>query len=152
MASPQRVKIDTASLSGSINQGRSCSMTCSPKQYTETVDPNSPIITLLIPSGALGGYYADAGWRRAIGGTPVVVPDENRRGASRRRADPHHRNAGYLAGQWRLIFRCTISVDSNYSVHRGAVDREYRLGRWQFYPFSRIVRQASRMQNFFRAA
>ncbi len=32
------------------------------KRYTETVDPNSPIITLLVPSGAPGGYYVEQGW------------------------------------------------------------------------------------------
>ena len=44
------------------------------KQYKETVAPDSPIITLLNPSGAPGGYYVEQGFVPASGAT-IAVPD-----------------------------------------------------------------------------
>src|SRR4030042_830517 len=42
-------------------------------QYRETVDPKSPIIVLLSPSGSPHPFYAEFGWVGAAG-TPVKVP------------------------------------------------------------------------------
>ncbi len=152
-ASPQRVKIDTASLLGSINLKGALLDDLQLKQYTETVDPSSPIITLLIPSGAPGGYYADAGWRAAIGGTPVVVPDENSVWSVEGDAQTLTTETPVTL-KWDngagLIFRRTISVDSNYLFTVAQSIENTGSGDVALYPFSRIVRQGKpHVQNFF---
>ncbi|WP_055047794.1 membrane protein insertase YidC [Devosia sp. A16] len=152
-ASPQRVKIDTPSLLGSINLKGALLDDLQLKQYTETVDPNSPIITLLIPSGAPGGYYADAGWRAATGGTPVVVPDENSVWSVEGDAQTLTTETPVTL-KWDngagLIFRRTISVDSNYLFTVAQSIENTGSGDVALYPFSRIVRQGKpHVQNFF---
>src|SRR4051794_28096179 len=52
LAASPRVEIDTPSLKGSIDLTGAKLDDIQLKKYTETVDPNSPIITLLSPSGA----------------------------------------------------------------------------------------------------
>jgi YidC/Oxa1 family membrane protein insertase len=51
IAATQRVAIDTPSVKGSINLTGGRLDDLELKKYTETVDPTSPIITLLSPSG-----------------------------------------------------------------------------------------------------
>jgi YidC/Oxa1 family membrane protein insertase len=57
-----RIAIDTPSLAGSIalKGGRIDDVAL--KNYRETVDPNSPRIVLLSPSGSPTPYYAEFGW------------------------------------------------------------------------------------------
>ena len=45
-------------------------------KYRETVDPKSPAIVLLAPSGSPHPFYAQFGWTNAAGGK-VKVPDDN---------------------------------------------------------------------------
>src|SRR5262249_61256346 len=60
-ASP-RVHIDTPSLSGSISLKGARIDDLSLVKYRETVDPNSPPIVLLAPSGSPHPFYAEFGW------------------------------------------------------------------------------------------
>jgi YidC/Oxa1 family membrane protein insertase len=72
-ASP-RVQIETPRLRGSIalKGGRIDDLALS--QYRETVNPNSPAIVLLAPSGTPHPFYAEFGWIRGTGVT-AKVPD-----------------------------------------------------------------------------
>jgi YidC/Oxa1 family membrane protein insertase len=72
LAASPRVKIDTARLSGSIalKGGRVDDLLL--VKYRETVDPNSPAIVLLSPSGSPEPFYAEAGWVAAAGSTAKV--------------------------------------------------------------------------------
>src|SRR4051794_25702688 len=76
LAQSPRVRIETPRLGGSIalKGARVDDLTLT--QYRETVDPNSPPIVLLSPSGAPHPFYADFGWIAAPG-TTVKRPDEN---------------------------------------------------------------------------
>src|SRR5262245_3227915 len=67
-ASP-RVAIDTPRLKGSIalKGGRVDDLSLS--QYRVTVDPNSPAVVLLSPSGTAHPFYAEFGWVGAAGAT-----------------------------------------------------------------------------------
>ncbi|MCC3861413.1 membrane protein insertase YidC [Pseudemcibacter aquimaris] len=56
------IKIDSARLSGSISLKGLRFDDLSLKDYHETVDKSSPIITLLNPSGSFNSYFADFGW------------------------------------------------------------------------------------------
>ncbi len=62
IAAGQRVKIDTASLSGSFNLqgGRIDDLRL--KRYKKTIDPGSETIVLLAPSESEHGFLAEMGW------------------------------------------------------------------------------------------
>lgn len=62
IAKSARVAIDTAALSGSINLTGARFDDLKLKGYRETVDPNSPIITLFNPSETSDGYFAEIGY------------------------------------------------------------------------------------------
>jgi YidC/Oxa1 family membrane protein insertase len=62
LATTQRVTIDTPSLSGSINLSGARFDDLKLKEYTETVDPKSPIISLFNPAGLTDGYFAELGY------------------------------------------------------------------------------------------
>jgi len=63
----QRVPIQTGSLSGSIALKGARIDDLSLRQYHETVDPKSPPIVLLSPSGSPDPFYAEFGWTGADG-------------------------------------------------------------------------------------
>ena len=62
LARSKRIRIDTDALSGSIPLKGGRVDDVSLKRYRETVDPNSPQIVLLSPSGTPNPYYAEFGW------------------------------------------------------------------------------------------
>jgi YidC/Oxa1 family membrane protein insertase len=75
LATSPRVKIDTPNLAGSIalKGGRIDDLAL--VKYRETVDPKSPAIILLSPSGTGDPFYAQFGWT-AAGGTTAKLPDD----------------------------------------------------------------------------
>ncbi len=93
LAATPRVAVDTPSVSGSINLkgGRLDDLRL--KGYRETVDPTSPTIILLSPSGAPDGYFAEFGWVGAEGGTAGAGTRHAVDGGRGRHAHP--RDAGH---------------------------------------------------------
>src|SRR5262249_14983476 len=75
IAATPRVKIDSPDLIGSINLkgGRIDDVVL--RNYTVTVDPNSPKVVLLSPSGSPTPYYTFTGWLATEPG--VVAPGDN---------------------------------------------------------------------------
>ena len=73
LASTPRVAIDTPSIKGSINLKGGSIDDVVLKKYRETVDPSSPNVVLLSPSGSPHPYYLEHGWV-AERGTEVAVP------------------------------------------------------------------------------
>jgi len=73
LAASPRVRIDTPSLSGSISLKGARIDDLSLVKYRETVDPNSPPIVLLAPSGSAHPFYAEFGWS-APSGASVKLP------------------------------------------------------------------------------
>src|SRR5918995_1238097 len=68
-----RVRIDTPTLFGSINLRGGRIDDVALKNYRETVDPRSPNIVLLSPSGSQNPYYAEFGWVGTVpGGLPTA--------------------------------------------------------------------------------
>jgi len=61
LATSPRVKIETPAISGSISLKGARIDDLALKQYRETVDPNSPAIVLLEPTGSAHPYYAEFG-------------------------------------------------------------------------------------------
>ena len=74
-ASP-RVPIETPRLRGSIALKGAQIDDLALTQYRETVDPKSPPIVLLSPSGSPHPFYAEFGWVGGAG-APVKAPDSN---------------------------------------------------------------------------
>jgi YidC/Oxa1 family membrane protein insertase len=115
LALSPRVKIETPRLSGSIalKGGRIDDLSLT--KYRETVDPASPAIVLLAPSGSPHPFYAEMGWVNAAGAS-AKLPN----------ADTLWRQQGTgaltaerpLTLVWDngegLEFRRTIAVDDKY--------------------------------------
>jgi len=115
LATSPRVAIDTPRLHGSIDLKGGRIDDLSLEQYRETVDPDSPPIVLLSPSGAPDAYYAEFGWV-AASGTTEPMPNENtlwQQDGSGALGIDHPVTLSYDNGQG-LIFRRTISVDDHY--------------------------------------
>src|SRR5262245_43271758 len=115
LAQSPRVRIETPRLAGSIalKGGRIDDLSLT--QYRETVDPKSPPIVLLAPSGSPHPLYADFGWIGAAGAN-VKRPDENtlwpQQGSGPLTVD-RPVTLVYDNGEG-LEFRRTISVDDKY--------------------------------------
>src|SRR3954471_6663180 len=115
LAAGPRIAIDTPALKGSIALKGARLDDLALTQYRETVDPKSPPIVLLAPSGTEHPFYAEFGWVRAAG-TTAKVPDAE--------TVWRQEGAGPLAvGKpvtltWDngegLEFRRTIAVDDKY--------------------------------------
>jgi YidC/Oxa1 family membrane protein insertase len=115
IAETPRIAIDTPSVKGSIALKGARLDDLSLVKYRETVDPNSPAIVLLAPSGTAEPFYAEFGWVAGPGAT-FKVPN----------AETEWRQEGSGALQigrpitlvWDngegLEFRRTISVDDKY--------------------------------------
>jgi YidC/Oxa1 family membrane protein insertase len=126
LAKSQRIEFDTQQIRGSIalTGGRIDDVAL--KRYHETVDPNSPFIELLSPSGSPHPFYAEFGWL-AGSGTAVKVPTSE--------TVWRQQGAGSLGvGQpvtlvWDngegLQFRRTIAIDERYlfSIRDEVVNR-----------------------------
>ena len=76
LAASPRVAIDTPQVQGSISLKGGRVDDLSLVQYRETVDPKSPAIVLLSPSGGPAPFYAEFGWVSAPG-TTAKAPDGN---------------------------------------------------------------------------
>ena len=151
VAETPRVAIDTPSLAGSINLKGGRLDDLKLKKYRETVDPDSPIITLLSPTGAKDAYFSETGWVAAAG-TPVKVPGPDTvwkapQGAKLAVGQP-------VTIEWDngegLIFRRTFSVDENY-MFTVTQSVENASGRpVTLYPFARVQRHGiPKTQGFF---
>ena len=114
LAQSPRVPVDTPSIRGSINLkgGRIDDVVL--KGYRETVDPTSPNIVLLSPSGSPDPYYAEFGWVSEDGKTPVP----NAQTAWTAPAGPARAVDAPVTLTWDngqgLTFRRTVAVDRDY--------------------------------------
>ena len=140
LATAPRVAIDTPALAGSINLIGARFDDLKLREYHETVDNESPLITLFSPADTAGGYFTELGfvqsetsgavpgpgteWTLASGekltvDTPVVLSFTNDRG---------------------VVFNRTISVDDHYmitvvdSIQNGAGEAV------TFAPYGRVTR------------
>ena len=115
LATSPRIRIDTARVSGSLALmgGRIDDLAL--VQYRETVDPNSPPIVLLAPSGSPQPFYAEFGWTGAAG-TSAKLPGPDtlwhQEGSGALSAD-HPVTLVYDNGEG-LQFRRSVSVDDKY--------------------------------------
>ncbi|TKD50282.1 membrane protein insertase YidC [Sphingomonas baiyangensis] len=111
LAETPRVRIDTPTLSGSINLKGARIDDLVLKNYDQTIAENSPPIRLLSPAGAAQAYFAGFGWRAS----GFTAPD----------ADTIWRATGDVLAPGRPVtldadngqgqrFRIELSIDENY--------------------------------------
>ena len=115
VAASPRVAIDTPRLNGSVDLKGARIDNLSLEQYRETIDPKSPAIVLLSPSGSPDAYYAEFGWVPAAGTTekmpgPDTIWTQDGSGALQIN---HPITLSYDNGSG-LLFRRTIAVDDRY--------------------------------------
>ena len=114
IAASQRVKIDTPSLSGSINLIGARIDDVRLKRYHETVDDNSPTIELLNPSNLPTGYFAEVGFvgnadTGAVPGADTLWTVEGNPTLT-----PTTPVTLVFTNEKGLTFKRTIMVDSDY--------------------------------------
>ncbi|CAN5290204.1 membrane protein insertase YidC [soil metagenome] len=142
LAGSPRVLIDTPLVSGSINLTGAHLDDLRLKNYHETVDPNSPAITLLNPSGTHGGFFVEEGLVPAPGST-VKVPDAKAvwqapDGAALGPGKPVTLTWDNGEG---VIFKRTISADDDY-LFTVRQDIQNTTGKpVAVFPYARIQRQ-----------
>jgi YidC/Oxa1 family membrane protein insertase len=113
IAGQKRVRINTPRLHGSIalNGGRIDDLTLA--DYHDTVDPKSPEVVLLWPTGTKDPYFAEFGWVPESTGVKVPGPDAQwtAAGGPLTPDSPVTLNWDNGAG---LVFTRTITIDKNY--------------------------------------
>ncbi|HXZ68559.1 MAG TPA: membrane protein insertase YidC [Alphaproteobacteria bacterium] len=115
LAQSQRVQIDAPRVSGSINLTGAMLDDLDLKGYHDTIDPKSPLITLLSPRGAANAYYTEFGWT-APQGSEVALPGPTTQwtvesGSTLTATSPV--TLKWDNGQG-LIFHITYAIDANY--------------------------------------
>jgi YidC/Oxa1 family membrane protein insertase len=152
LAATTRVSINTEDLAGSINLTGARIDDLRLKQYRETVDPESPIITLLTPAGVPNSYFAEEGWV-PVAGNQIAVPTAQTVWAV------EGDNAALTATApvtlvWDngagLTFRRTISVDEHYLFTIKQTIENQTSGDVALYPYARVIRyNTPHVANFF---
>jgi YidC/Oxa1 family membrane protein insertase len=140
LAQSPRVPIVTARLSGSINLRGARIDDLHLTDFRETVDPDSPTITLLSPTRASEGYFAEFGLIGPQNGPAVPGPDTvwvAPAGAELRADAPLVLTYDNGTG---LVFTRTIAVDQNYMFTvTDAVDNNTG-DQLSLVPYGRITR------------
>jgi YidC/Oxa1 family membrane protein insertase len=144
VATSPRLPIETESLQGSIalKGGRIDDLAL--VKFRETVDPKSPPIVLLSPSGAPEPFYAEFGWTNAAGAN-VAVPTADTlwmQSGTGALSVAHPVTLTYDNGQG-IEFRRTIAVDDKYlfTVKDEAVNKSDKPVT--LYPFALISRHGT---------
>jgi YidC/Oxa1 family membrane protein insertase len=141
LAASPRVTIDTPRLKGSIPLKGARVDDLSLAQYRETVDPTSPPIELLSPSGSPHPFYAEFGWV----GAGVKVPDANtvwkQEGAGSLTIDKPV-TLTFDNGEG-LEFRRTIAVDERYLFTVKDEVKNNGAAPVSLYPYALISRHGT---------
>jgi YidC/Oxa1 family membrane protein insertase len=151
IAAQPRVAIDTVSLSGSINLTGARLDDLKLKEYHETVDDSSPIITLLSPASAPNGYFAEQGWV-APGGAAVALPAADTLWTVE--GNPTLTETTPVTLVWDngagLTFRRTFAVDQHYLFTVTQSVTNATGAEVSLFPYARIARDGTPMvHNFF---
>jgi YidC/Oxa1 family membrane protein insertase len=115
LASSARIPIDTPRIKGSIDLTGGRIDDVSLAQYHETVNPNSPAIVLLSPSGSPHPFYAEFGWSGPTGSNVKAPgPDTMWHQEGAGALTPDHPVVLVYDNGDGLEFRRTLAVDDKY--------------------------------------
>ncbi|WP_424813644.1 membrane protein insertase YidC [Roseococcus sp. YIM B11640] len=84
--------------------------------YRETIEPNSPLVTLLAPRGTPEGYYAQWGWTAADNRTRVPDNNTDWRVTGGPLGPDSPVTLTWDNGQGQ-VFQAVVSIDGNYMFH-----------------------------------
>ncbi|HAJ84981.1 MAG: membrane protein insertase YidC [Planktomarina sp.] len=115
VANADRIIIDTPRLEGSLSllAGRIDDLRL--KDYTNTIDEGSPIVTLLSPEGSDNAYYGINGWAAASGVDPKEVPGPTTLWSSRSTTLTASSPVTLTWDNGKgLSFKRVISIDENF--------------------------------------
>ncbi|MBL1258762.1 membrane protein insertase YidC [Methylocystis sp. Sn-Cys] len=141
LAESPRIAVDTRTISGSIALKGGRVDDVSLKNYRQTVDPTSPIITLLSPENAPGAYYAELGYLTGETENAPALPTTETLWT----ADSDKLTSGkpvtltWDNGQG-LVFKRVISVDDEYlfTIKDSVENKSAKPA--PLYTFSRVIR------------
>jgi YidC/Oxa1 family membrane protein insertase len=139
-----RLPIRTPSVEGSINLRGGVLDDLRLTRYHETVDPKSPTIVLLSPSGSVGGFFAEHGFSQPAGST-IKLPGKDTvwtapAGAVLEPGKPV--TLTHDSGQG-LIFRRIFSVDPQYMFSLRQEVENRTDAPVSLFPYARVQRQGT---------
>lgn len=141
LAESPRIAVDTRTISGSIALKGGRIDDVSLKNYRQTVDPTSPIITLLSPENAPGAYYAELGYLTGETENAPALPTTETLWT----ADSDKLTSGKpVTLSWDngqgLVFKRVISIDDEYlfTVKDSVENKSAKPA--PLYTFSRVIR------------
>ncbi|MGJ8527460.1 membrane protein insertase YidC [Maritalea sp.] len=142
IAAGDRVEISTVALTGSINLkgGRLDDLRL--KRYQETIEDDSPIITLFSPQGTPEPYYSEQGWVGAAGSTATLPNSDSvwtvEGNPTLSASAPVTLSFDNGEG---LVFKRTFEVDENYLFTVKQSVQNSTGGDIALYPYSYVTRQ-----------
>jgi YidC/Oxa1 family membrane protein insertase len=139
-----RVGIQTPALKGSISLVGARFDDIELVKYRETIEPNSPNVTLFSPSGTESPYYSEQGWVTAPG-TAQKMPDRDTVWAAETKGPLTPTSPVLLSwdnGQG-LLFRRSIMVDQSYMFTVRDEIENKSAGDVTLYPYSLISRHGT---------
>ncbi|CCF17779.1 Inner membrane protein oxaA [Pseudorhizobium banfieldiae] len=116
VAASPRVAIDTPALSGSINLVGARFDDLKLREYHETVDDESPIITLFSPANTSGGYFTELGYVQSETSGPVPGPGTQWTLASGETLSVDSPVVLSFTNDRGVVFNRTISIDEHYLI------------------------------------
>jgi YidC/Oxa1 family membrane protein insertase len=144
LAASPRVKIATPSIEGTIALKGGRIDDISLTKYRETVDPKSPPIVLLAPSGSPEPFYADFGWL-APAGSPLKLPGpttEWKQDGTGTLGVGHPVTLSYDNGDG-LVFHRTFAVDDKYLFTVKDEVTNSGSAPVTLYPYGQITREGA---------
>lgn len=140
---PARVSIDTDMVDGSISLEGARFDSLNLRRYRETVEPDSPEVTLLAPADSQFGHYAFFGWETRSGestGTLAHSRSQWRALAGAQLTPETPVTLTLDAGDGRTIER-TISIDEHFMFTITDVVRNGGAAPMQVRPFGTVRRE-----------
>ncbi len=153
LASAPRVPVDTPSVTGSISLLGGRIDQLSLKNYRETIEPGSDIVTLLAPFGSDQAYYALFGWAPGAGLSIENVPGPNTLWtlSSGDTLTPDSPVTLTWENGQGLTFRRTISIDDEFMFSISQQVENTTSGTVSLAPYGVLARHGTPadMKNFF---
>ena len=115
LSKDQRIKIDSAKLRGSISLNGLKIDDLTLKNYKETLDDDSKLITLFKPSSTRGGYFSNFGWIKASSDENFGLPNDQTIWTTNSKKITNDSPATFSwTNEQGIQFEQEISIDENY--------------------------------------
>lgn len=114
IAASARVEIDTPSITGSLNLAGARLDDLRLKDYRETVDKTSPIITLFSPSNTMDSYFAEVGFVKSDSSGAVPGPSTVWEVAEGSKLTPQTPVTLRWTNEKGVVFTRKVAVDDHY--------------------------------------